>query len=114
MSGIGLKPYDCKEKANIVAFRALPSALQLLIKQTQSKIQQAVQINNPGRKIVATSGFRSFAVNSKVGGVANSLHLWGFARDFRLFADEQEPFIVPDSMICLKSKNCWHVAYKRG
>lgn len=33
-------------------------------------------------KPIFTSGFRSFAVNKKVGGVSDSLHLYGLAVDF--------------------------------
>jgi len=112
-----LSPYDCEGKdgeSNKKAFESLPSCLRLAIKQTQNTIQEAVKKFNPGRKIQSTSGFRSFEVNSWYGGVVNSLHLWGFARDYRFFSDEPEPFEVPEFLECIKSKNCWHVQYKRA
>lgn len=106
--------YDCSEKLNQIGFKRLPAFFQLLVKQSQQKIQEAVEKYNPGRKIRPTSGFRSVENNIKVGGVADSLHIFGLARDFRFYSDESEPFKVPDSMICIKSTNCWHVQYKRG
>lgn len=107
-------PYDCSEKSNKKAFERLPGFFQLLVKQSQQKIQEAVEKYNPGRKIKPTSGFRSHESNNKAGGVVDSLHLFGLARDFRYYPDEPQPFKLPDSMICIKSNNCWHVAYKRG
>jgi len=109
--------FDCNGqdgKENKALFESLPSPLRLIIKQTQQKLQQAVEINNAGRKIEPTSGFRASSTNTRHGGKGNSLHLFGFARDFRYYDDEPEPFIVPDYLECMKSKNCWHVGYKRG
>ena len=112
-----LMPYDCQGvdgSENKKAFESLPSCLRLAIKEAQNTINQAVRAANSGRKIQSTSGFRAPTVNTRVGGVVNSLHLWGFARDFRFFADEPEPFKVPDFLECIKSKGCWHAQYKRG
>ena len=112
-----LMPYDCEGSdgsSNKKAFEMLPSCLRLAIKEAQNTINQAVRKSNPGRKIVSTSGFRSPEVNSRVGGVVNSLHLWGFARDFRFYPDEPEPFEVPEFLECIKSKGCWHVQYRRA
>jgi uncharacterized protein YcbK (DUF882 family) len=71
---------------------------------------------NPGRKLVRTSGWRSIKVNTRCGGVSNSLHLIGAATDFRRVPGEP-PFVVADGFICLASGSkhpVWHVAYKRG
>ncbi|EKD83300.1 MAG: hypothetical protein ACD_39C00758G0002 [uncultured bacterium] len=109
--------FDCNGqdgKDNKALYKSLPYPLRLVIKQTQQKIQQAVEINNPGRKIQPTSGLRAPATNARNGGKSNSLHLFGFARDFRYYDDEPQPFIVPDYLECIKSNNCWHVGYKRG
>lgn len=109
--------YDCAGEDGVnnkACFVSLPSPLRLVVKQTQVKIQQAVESFNPGRKIQPTSGFRAPVVNLKHGGKSNSLHLWGFARDFRYYDDEPTPFNVPDFLECIKSKNCWHVGYKRA
>ena len=109
--------YDCSGqdgKDNKKAFSRLPSPLRLVIEQTQTKIQQIVEQYNPGRKIYPTSGFRSPVTNSRHAGEVDSLHLFGFARDFRIFPDEPMPFSVPDFMVCVKSKGCWHVAWKRS
>lgn len=114
---IGEKPYDCSEKDNVSAFKRLPSSLQLFIKQTQNKISQMVKIHNPGRKLVRTSGWRSFKVNSRCGGVSDSLHLFGMATDYRRIPGEP-PLVVGIGFVCLasgsKENPVWHVMYKRG
>jgi hypothetical protein len=111
-------PYDCKGqdgKDNKQAFNRLPSFFQLFIKQTQAKIQKIVETENPGKRIVPTSGFRCHKVNDRWGGVDDSLHLFGLARDFSKRLCPDKPYVSPDSgLIVIDSGNCWHVQYKRG
>jgi len=112
-----LSIYDCAGqdgKDNKKAFDRLPSALRLLVIQTQTQIQQAIELLNPGRHITPTSGFRSPRTTARYGGQNDSLHHWGFARDYRVYSSEPLPLIVPFGMECLRENDHWHIAYKRG
>jgi len=109
-------PFDCEGKDgeyNFQAFKELPSVLRLVIRQTQQKIQESIETSNPGRLVKATSGFRAYQTNERWGGKKNSLHLFGFARDFKIDLGEDKPLTVPEFLECFLSKGCWHVQYRR-
>lgn len=60
-------------------------------------------------------GFRSASTNSRVGGVSDSLHLFGCAVDFAkkgIFKDV--PIPVCCELQCIDSGDCWHIQLKRG
>lgn len=109
-------PYDCKGKyanSHKKAFQKLPLIFKSFIKIAQTKIQKEVERLNPERKIRPTSGFRSVTANYQIGGVIDSLHLFGLARDFA-FDSIDKPLKVPPDMECFKSKKCWHVQFSRS
>lgn len=103
-------PYDCKESANIAAFKRLPPLLQHTIRTVQNRIQQEVDKKNPG-KFRPTSGFRSESVNRKYGGEMESLHRVGMARDFvpinGIFTDS--PVVDSNYFRVIRSPKCWHI-----
>lgn len=108
-------PYDCKGKfkeSHKKAFNKLPFIFKSFIKIAQTKIQKEVERLNPNRKIRATSGFRSISANRQIGGVVDSLHLFGLARDFA-FDSIDKPLKVPSDMEIIRSANCWHVQFSR-
>jgi len=110
-------PFDCEGEdgiSNNKAFKELPSVLRLVVRETQAKIQKAVEDCNPCRVVQATSGFRSFETNRKWKGQPNSLHLFGFARDFKQDLGPGKPLAVPEWLECISSKGCWHIQVKKG
>lgn len=106
-------PYDCKESSNVQAFRLLPPSLQHYIRTVQHKIQAEIDEKNLGL-FRPTSGFRSETTNRKYGGVIESLHRLGVARDFvpvnGLF--DNPPAVDPAWFLVRRSPRCWHVEYK--
>jgi len=114
-----MSPYDCKEKANIEAWRLLPPVMQHTIRTVQNRIQEEIDKNNPGR-FVPTSGFRAESVNRKYGGAPESLHRLGMARDFipvdGFFVNTDAPLLAVSRFRVLRSpsdlskpQKCWHV-----
>lgn len=94
-------------------FARLSPVIQMAITQFQIAIQSEVDKKNPG-KFRPTSGFRSPQQNAAVGGVVDSLHIWGMARDFVPFDGD---FSVPPSVcsrrfLVRRSARCWHVEVK--
>jgi len=106
-------PYDCKESSNVQAFRLLPPSLQHYIRTVQHKIQAEVDQKNPGL-FLPTSGFRSETTNRKYGGVIESLHRLGVARDFvpanGLF--HSAPVVDSAWFLVRRSPRCWHIEYR--
>ena len=104
------KPYDCKEKDNIKAFKNLPPCCAHFIRTVQNRIQQEIDSKNPGR-FRPTSGFRAESVNRKYGGVTESLHRLGMARDFvpvdGLF--DVAPVVDATRLKVIRSPKCWHI-----
>ena len=103
-------PYDCKESANIAAFKKLPPVMQHTIRTIQNRIQEEVDKKNPG-KFRPTSGFRAESINRKYGGSLESLHRLGMARDFvSISGDVTCPPVVDSNYFkVIRSPRCWHV-----
>jgi len=102
--------YDTSEKKHEKTFKRLPPALQEIIRDAQRTLQLLVTTRY--KNAIPTSGYRCPQVNTSVGGVVDSLHLFGFARDFYCtepIANDFEHFTV----LRIK-KNHYHVMYKRG
>lgn len=78
--------YDDSEPSNCEAFKRLPSFFQDYITAKHADLRNfAIHIlDKYGYKPIFTSGFRSVAVNKKVGGVSDSLHIHGLAVDIIL------------------------------
>lgn len=76
--------YDSDEPSNCETFKRLPAFYQDYICDKHNTLRNVVYMlcRSVNVKPVFTSGFRSFAVNKKVGGVSDSLHLYGLAVDF--------------------------------
>lgn len=81
--------YDDSEPSNCEAFKRLPSLFQQYITDKHCELRNYVYsiTKNTKYKPLFTSGFRSPAVNKKVGGVSDSLHLYGLAIDFVLMSN---------------------------
>lgn len=74
-----------------------------------------------GCAIVITSGFRCAELNKRIGGAANSQHLYGQAADFVVngMTPAQVVNVVKNSDIefdqCLNEYNRWtHISYSKG
>lgn len=108
--------------SNKKAWDKLPKILKYFISSTQKMIFDKVERNiiekygqSRLKDLVKTSGFRSIDTNSRVGGVPDSLHLYGCAIDFKkigFFKDNPVP--VCCELECIDSSRCWHVQLKRG
>lgn len=100
----------------------LPTILKYFIRSQQISIIDRIKrkvsekYGEAGiRDLVKTSGFRSFKTNSRIGGVSDSLHLFGCAIDFAkkgIFKDNPIPTCC--DLECIDSKNCWHIQFKRS
>ncbi len=107
---------------NEKAFNKLPVSLKFFISSTQKMIYDKVSKNvelkygKSGLKdLLKTSGFRSISVNSRVGGVVDSLHLYGCAIDFaKIGIFKNKPIPVCCELQLIDSGKCWHVQLKRG
>ena len=107
---------------NKAAYEKLPQILQYFISSQQKhlvdKVRRAVEKRFGAEGVeylIKTSGFRAQSVNARYNGVADSLHLWGCAADFRksgLFKSSTIP--VCCDLECIDSGDCWHVQFKRG
>ena len=107
---------------NKQAFERMPKMLQYFIDSTQKLIFEKVYrkvkelYGESGTSdLCKTSGFRSFKTNSDVGGVSDSLHLFGCAIDFAkkgIFKDNPIPTCC--NLQLIDSGKCWHVQLKRG
>lgn len=92
--------------------------LETLVKKVLDPIREIM-----GIPIIVTSGFRSFAVNKKVGGAATSQHLRGEAADL-ICADNKKLYsaimdnLEFDQLIWEKGNDnqpAWvHVSYRHG
>ena len=82
--------YDNSEPSNCEAWKRLPSFYQEFITNMHNDLVNcAVDIFKDKYCVEVTSGFRSPAVNKRVGGVADSLHLHGLAIDFILLKKDR-------------------------
>lgn len=98
--------YDNQEPSNCEAWKNLPSFFQDYITAKHENLRNYVY--NLFRQVnlvpFFTSGFRSVAVNKKVGGVSDSMHLYGLAVDFTLqdkfrrFVDKSKYKEILDSL----------------
>ena len=117
--------YDCDGqdgKENKAAFEKMPKILQYFVQSQQKLLTDRVikavraKFGESGlNDLVKTSGFRAHSVNARYNGVADSLHLWGCAADFRksgLF--KSSPIPACCNLECIDSGDCWHVQFKRG
>jgi len=102
--------YDPEVARHQEVFTRFGPTLALVISGYQEIIQVEVDRKNPG-KFRPTSGFRAASHNSLVGGVPDSLHIWGMARDFvPVDGDFAHPPIVCERKFrLLRSARCWHV-----
>ena len=107
---------------NSEAFARMPKMLQYFIDSTQKlifdKVSRKVKelYGESGLSdLCKTSGFRSIKTNIAVGGVSDSLHLFGCAIDFAkkgIFKDKPIPTCC--NLQCIDSGSCWHVQLKRN
>lgn len=99
----------------------LPLHLKYFIESTQKMIMQKIKNKvlqdygeNGLKSLVKTSGFRSITTNSRVGGVADSLHLFGCAIDFaRVGIFKENPIPTCCNLQCIEESNHWHVQLRR-
>lgn len=107
---------------NETAFNKLPVSLRYFIHSTQCQIVDKVKrkvIEKYGedglKSLVKTSGFRSVKTNSHVGGVADSLHIYGCAVDFAKVGIFKDKFVdLCCNLQLIDSGKCWHVQLRRG
>lgn len=114
-----LSVYDDKEpwkslheKEFVKLPQPLRSAIEIIQHKIQYEVEQAV-INQFGvealKDLKPTSGFRSYAGNKKAGGVVNSKHLLGCARDFSRCGMFRNNFIHDTSNLRVIPSKGWHV-----
>ena len=114
--------YGQDGRDNKKAFDRLPKIVQYFISSQQKNlcVKVAARVrqlygDSGLNDLVKTSGFRSNVVTARYGGVADSLHHFGCAADFRktgIFADKPVP--VCCDLECIDSGKVWHVQYKRS
>lgn len=107
---------------NQKGWNKLPLTLRYFITSNQNLLldkikRKVVEKYGEGglESLVKTSGWRSVTVNSRVGGVPDSLHLFGLAMDFGkcgVFKDNPIPTCC--NLECIDSGKCWHIQFKRG
>ena len=116
--------YDSEGKDGIenkAAFEKMPRILQYFISSQQKLLTERVKkmvVRRFGEAglndLVKTSGFRCISVNTRHGGVPDSLHLWGCASDFvkrGIFSNQPIP-VCPELQV-IDSGDCWHVQFRR-
>lgn len=106
---------------NKKGWNRLPTVLKYFISSTQKNLfdrikrkVESIYGQDGVSSLVKTSGWRSFSTNTYVGGVSDSLHLFGCAIDFRktgIFKDR--PIPVCCELECIDSGKCWHIQFKR-
>lgn len=97
------------------AWKRVSPSVQIAIQGQQMLIQREISDRN-GDRYIPTSGWRSDSGNRRAGGVADSRHLWGAARDF-ISSDPDyrlPPLVDPRRFLVLRSPaigpfRCWHV-----
>lgn len=114
--------FDSANGCHSVEWNKLPRCLQYFFSSQQKSILDRVKrkvVEKYGeaglQDLVKTSGWRSVAGNRVIGGVVNSLHLYGCAIDFAkkgIFKDN--PIPVCCDLQCIDSGKCWHVQFKRS
>lgn len=78
-SNFVLKEFACRDGSPLVLIhRALPNLLEIIRRDCQKAVGLPV-------KVVITSGFRSEAHNTRIGGAKKSKHLGGFAADIKVY-----------------------------
>jgi len=82
------------------------------IQALQAELQEEVEKKNPGR-FRPSSGWRSATGNAAVGGVADSRHIWGGARDFVPVDGRMSPPIVCALRYAVIVEKSWYHVYKR-
>lgn len=114
--------YDSDNQLNVDGWKRLPTVLRYFVTSQQKSLVDRVKREvvkkygqNGLQDLVKTSGWRSVSANSGCGGVADSLHLFGCAVDFRkqgIFSNNSIP--VCCDLQCIDSGKCWHVQFKRS
>lgn len=112
--------YD-DNKLNREGWDRLPTTLKYFIDSTQKNLVDRVRrkvIEKYGQAglqdLVKTSGWRSISNNASVGGVVDSLHIFGLACDFaKIGIFKDNPIPVCCELQCIDSGKCWHVQFKR-
>lgn len=114
-------PQSSMDSENEKVFNRFPSSLKYFIQSQHQLIYEKVktmvikEFGQDGLKsLVKSSGFRAPRLNNYVGGLHDSLHIWGCAIDFRkvgIFKDKPIPVCV--NLECIDSGKCWHVQLKR-
>ena len=107
---------------NKKAWDRLPNILKYFISSTQKNLFERVYKKvrekygeNGCTSLVKTSGFRSISTNNRHNGVADSLHLFGCAIDFKKYGIfKNKPIPTCCELECIDSGDCWHVQFKRG
>lgn len=94
--------YDHSEPSNCEAWKRLPLDFQEYITSKHNYLRNIVFecLENSKYNPIFTSGFRSHAVNKSVGGVSDSLHLYGLAVDFilvdKMWGNDISPVMYPE------------------
>lgn len=89
----------------------LPAEHARFCAAAQYLIQAVIELYNPGsrEKFRVTSGWRSFTNNARVGGVSDSLHLVGLARDYVCAAP---PAVPPFLQVIAKGNGLYHIQFR--
>jgi uncharacterized protein YcbK (DUF882 family) len=107
---------------NKKAFERLPTVCQYFVTSQQRLLCNKIKNNvvskygQEGLKdLVKSSGFRAHSTNTRVGGVVDSLHLWGCAADFlKIGIFKDKPIPVCCNLQIIDSGDCWHIQFRRG
>lgn len=109
--------YDDKEPENIRCFKRLPVFFQEFITGRHASLRNKVvyACRQQGKQFKFTSGYRAPSVNQQIGGVIDSLHLYGLAIDF--VSDGFDCEIANklfNDVLFIDEKNHVHCQYRRG
>lgn len=113
--------FDKSNPQNVREWDRLPKIIKYFVDSNQKMIMDKIvrkvreKYGEAGIKdLVKSSGWRSDSGNRLVGGVANSLHLYGGAVDFLkvgIFKDTPIPTCC--ELQTIDSGKCWHVQLRR-
>lgn len=110
------------DSENEKVFKRFPPSLKYFIESQHKLIYEKVKAmvikeygQNGLKYLVKSSGFRAPRLNTYIGGVFDSLHIWGCAIDFRKVGIFQsKPIPVCSALECIDSGTCWHIQLKRS
>ena len=103
-------------------FQRLPPVIKYFIESQHKLIYEKVKTmvlkkygENGIKCLVKSSGFRAPSLNAYVGGVSDSLHLWGCAIDFlKVGIFKDRPIPICNTLQIIDSGKCWHVQIRRS